>query len=36
MHRYAREQHPAYRRADARLTSSVPVTRLPGTEEVDR
>jgi S1-C subfamily serine protease len=36
MHRYARERHPAYRRADARLTSSVPVTRLPGTEKVDR
>jgi len=35
MHRYASAEHPAYRRADARLTASVPITRLPGTEEVD-
>jgi hypothetical protein len=32
---YASEQHPAYRRIDARLTAPVRVTRLPGTEEVD-
>jgi hypothetical protein len=35
LHRYASERHPAYRRADARLTAPVPVTRLKGTEEVD-
>jgi S1-C subfamily serine protease len=35
LHLYASERHPAYRRVDARLTAPVPVTRLPGTEEVD-
>jgi S1-C subfamily serine protease len=36
LHRHAAAQHPGYRRAHARLTSSLPISRLPGTEEVDR
>jgi S1-C subfamily serine protease len=36
MHAAMLRRHPRYRRADARLDASVPATRLPGTQELDR
>jgi S1-C subfamily serine protease len=36
LHRAALAAHPGYRREDARLNAPVPITRLPGAEELDR